>query len=32
LPLRSTDEVVKIDLNVLMQTVYEAAALDLAID
>jgi Protein of unknown function (DUF4058) len=32
LPLRSNDELVSIDLNVLMQTVYESAALDLAID
>jgi Protein of unknown function (DUF4058) len=32
LPLRSGDESVQIDLNVLMQMVYEAAALDLAID
>jgi hypothetical protein len=32
LPLRSLDESVVIDLNVLMQTVYESAALDLAID
>jgi hypothetical protein len=32
LPLRSGDESVPIDLNVLMQMVYESAALDLAID
>lgn len=32
LPLRSMDEMVVIDLNVLMQLVYESAALDLAID
>jgi Protein of unknown function (DUF4058) len=32
LPLRSSDESVPIDLNVLMQMVYESAALDLAID
>jgi hypothetical protein len=32
LPLRSGDEAVPIDLNVLMQMVYESAALDLAID
>jgi hypothetical protein len=31
-PLRSEDEVVPIDLNLLMQLVYEAAALNLAID
>jgi hypothetical protein len=31
LPLRSGDESVPIDLNVLMQRVYESAALDLAI-
>jgi hypothetical protein len=29
---RSGDELVPIDLNVLMQMVYESAALDLAID
>jgi hypothetical protein len=32
LPLRLSDESVPIDLNVLMQMVYESAALDLAID
>jgi Protein of unknown function (DUF4058) len=32
LPLRSEDPSLAIDLNILMQTVYEAAALDLAID
>jgi Protein of unknown function (DUF4058) len=32
LPLRAIDEAVPIDLNVLMQMVYESAALDLAID
>jgi Protein of unknown function (DUF4058) len=32
IPLRSGDETVQIDLNVLMQMVYESAALDLAID
>jgi Protein of unknown function (DUF4058) len=32
LPLRSSDESVVIDLNALMQMVYESAALDLAID
>jgi hypothetical protein len=32
LPLRSSDEAVAVDLNVLMQLVYESAALDLAID
>ena len=32
LPLQSGDESVPIDLNVLMQMVYESAALDLAID
>jgi hypothetical protein len=32
LPLQSSDESVLIDLNVLMQMVYESAALDLAID
>jgi hypothetical protein len=31
-PLRSSDESVPIDLNVLMPMVYESAALDLAID
>jgi hypothetical protein len=32
IPLRSSDEAVAVDLNVLMQLVYESAALDLAID
>jgi hypothetical protein len=31
-PLRSSDEAVAVDLNGLMQLVYESAALDLAID